>query len=118
MVLNAAIMDFARSYGVVPDFVQFVPLAAEYLVLTALFALIISLYYGTRQITNFSISMIFLGAIGVIYMIDNLYPYGLFTPFQIFVPTTTQLSASILNMMGYKTSIVFQQTSTQGTLPI
>jgi len=115
--LNAAIMDLASSHGVVPDFVQFVPLAVEYLVLTTLFALIISLYYGAPQITNFSISMIFLGAIGVIYMIDNLYPWGLFTPFQILVPTTTQLSASILNMMGYKTSIVFQQTTTQGTLP-
>jgi thaumarchaeosortase len=114
--LNTALMDLARSHNVVPDFVQFVPLATEYLVLTGLFALIISLYYGTSQIGNFSISMIFLGVVGVIYMIDNLYPWGLFTPFQIFVPTTTQLSAGILNIMGYKTSINFQ-TSSQGTLP-
>lgn len=116
--LNAAIMDLARSYNVVPDFVQFVPLATEYLVLTGLFGLIFALYYGTHQSASFAISMIFLGVIGAVYMIDTLYPYGRFTPFQIFVPTTTQLSASVLNIMGYKTSITFEPVLNEGILPV
>ncbi len=116
--LNAAIMDLARSYNVVPDFVQFVPLAAEYLVLTGLFGLIFALYYGTHQSANLAISMIFLGVIGAVYMIDTLYPFGRFTPFQIFVPTTTQLSASVLNIMGYKTSITFEPLLNEGILPV
>jgi len=116
--LNAAIMDLATSYNVVPDFVQFVPLATEYLVLTGLFGLIFALYYGTHQSANFPISMIFLGVIGAVYMIDTLYPYGRFTPFQIFVPTTTQLSASVLNIMGYKTSITFEPILNEGILPV
>jgi thaumarchaeosortase len=116
--LNKAIVDLASNYNVVPEFVQFVPLSIEYLVLTGLFVLILSLYYGTRQTSDFAISMIFLGVIGAVYMIDTLYPWGRFTPFQIFAPTTTQLSASVLNLMGYKTSIVMRLFPNEGTLPV
>jgi thaumarchaeosortase len=116
--LNNALMDVARSYAVVPDFVQFVPLFIEYFVFVGLFTLILSTYYGIRQISNFALSMIFLAAIGALYMIDTLYPWGLFTPFQILVPTTTQLSASVLNMMGYKTSIAMTLIPNEGILPI
>jgi exosortase/archaeosortase family protein len=111
-------MDLARSYSVVPEFVQFVPLSIEYLILTGLFIMIFSLYYGIRQTSDFAISMIFLGVIGAIYMIDTLYPWGRFTPFQMFAPTTTQLSASILNLMGYNTSIVMKLFPNEGTLPV
>lgn len=116
--LNNAIMDLATHYNVVPQFVQFVPLSIEYLVLTGLSILILSLYYGTRKTSNFAISMIFLGVIGIVYMIDTLYPWGRFAPFQIFAPTTTQLSASVLNLMGYRTSIVMQLFPNEGTLPV
>jgi thaumarchaeosortase len=116
--LNSALMEVARSYDVVPDFVQFVPLFVEYLVFTGLFTFILSMYYGIRQISNFAVSMIFLGVIGALYMIDTLYPWGRFTPFQILVPTTTQLSASVLNMMGYKTSIAMVLIPSQGVLPV
>lgn len=116
--LNNAIMNLATNYNVVPQFVQFVPLSIEYLVLTGLSILILSLYYGTRKTSNFAISMIFLGVIGTVYMIDTLYPWGRFAPFQIFAPTTTQLSASVLNLMGYRTSIVMQLFPNEGTLPV
>jgi thaumarchaeosortase len=116
--LNNAIMNLATNYNVVPQFVQFVPLSIEYLVLTGLSILILSLYYGTRKTSNFAISTIFLGVIGVVYMIDTLYPWGRFTPFQILAPTTTQLSASVLNLMGYRTSIVMQLFPNEGTLPV
>ena len=41
--------------------------------------------------------------IGLIYTIDNLYPFGAFTPFQVFVPTTAAMAATVLNFIGYKT---------------
>lgn len=116
--LNNALMDLAKSYDVVTDFVQFVPLFIEYFVFTGLFALILAMYYGIRQIPNFALSIIFLAAIGALYMIDTLYPWGRFTPFQILVPTTTQLSASVLNMMGYKTSIAMTLIPNEGILPV
>jgi exosortase/archaeosortase family protein len=39
-------------------------------------------------------------------MIDNFYPEGAFTPFQIIVPTTAALAAKVLTSMGYQ--IVWQ----------
>jgi len=79
------------------------PLANEYLVFMVIFTAILILEYGISNLKNYSISTIFLGTIGMIYTIDNLYPYGRFTPFQIIVPTTTMLSADVLNLMGYYT---------------
>jgi thaumarchaeosortase len=86
-----------------------VPLSTEYLVLTVLFASTISLSFGLGHLKDFALSTLFLGAMGLVYSINNFYPYGLFTPFQIPVPITTQLAAGVLNLMGYSTSI--SQTS-------
>jgi thaumarchaeosortase len=79
------------------------PLSAEYLVLTALLVLIISLKYGISGLKDFSISAVFLGTMGMIYLIDNLYPYGRFAPLQIIVPTTASLASNVLRLMGYQT---------------
>ena len=37
---------------------------------------------------------------GIIYTIDNVFPNGEFTPFQMLVPTTASLASKILNWMG------------------
>ncbi len=103
--LNAAILNFAKQNNVSPNVVDFVPLSTEYLVLTALFAMTIFLFYGTDGLKTHMLSALFLGAIGTIYMIDNLYPWGKFTPFQIFVPVTATLAANVLTSMGYKTNL-------------
>jgi len=95
------------------------PLSTEYLVFAALFALIILIEYGTSGLRNFSISAVFLGIIGGIYTIDNIYPYGRFTPFQILVPTTTMLAANVLNLIGYETRISFiSNHPTYGSMPL
>jgi thaumarchaeosortase len=94
------------------------PLSTEYLVFAVLFALIILLEYGISGLKDFPISTSFLGIIGVIYTIDNLYPYGKFTPLQFFVPTTATLAAKVLNLMGYKTRMFFiSNDPTYGSMP-
>ena len=85
------------------------PLALEYLVFAALFCAIVYLSYGFKGIKSFSVPAFFMVLVGLIYTIDNVFPYGQFTPFQVFVPTTTNLAAAILNMMGYTTSITYSQ---------
>jgi exosortase/archaeosortase family protein len=95
----------ANYFGLKNDNLWMVPLSTEYLVLTVLFAFIISVGFGISRLKDFALSTLFLGAIGSIYTINNFYPYGLFTPFQIPVPITTQLAAGVLNLMGYSTSI-------------
>jgi thaumarchaeosortase len=99
--LNMMIADLAGQHNV--PLANWMPLSIEYLVFAVLFALIILLEYGIDGLVDFSISVFFLGIIGVIYIIDNVYPEGRFTPFQIFVPTTATLAADILNCIGYQT---------------
>ncbi|MGQ9544929.1 MAG: exosortase/archaeosortase family protein [Candidatus Bathycorpusculaceae bacterium] len=79
-----------------------IPLSIEYLIFTILFALTLFLAYGYEGLMTHLISLVFLGIIGSIYMVDSVYPYGTFTPFQIFVPTTATLAANVLNLMGYQ----------------
>jgi len=114
--LNTMIMDLARQCNV--PLVDWMPLSIEYLVFAVLFASIILLAYGINGLRDLSISVFFLAIIGVIYMIDTLYPYGKFTPFQFLVPTTTVLAANVLNLMGYETSMSFiSNHPTYGSMP-
>jgi exosortase/archaeosortase family protein len=85
------------------------PLALEYFVFAALFIAIVYLSFGLKGIKSFSVPAFFMVLVGLVYIIDNILPYGQFTPFQVFVPTTTNLAAAILNMMGYTTSITYSQ---------
>jgi len=102
--LNDAISSFAASYGIVAGNPQ-IPLSTEYFVLTMLSVLVMALNYGVQGLSDFSIGSVFLGAIGFIYILDGFYPFGKFTPFQVIVPTTTQLATGILNMLGYTTRV-------------
>ena len=100
--LNTAIQNLASEGGIF--WASVMPLSTEYLVFAALFALIILLEYGVHGLKVHSISAVFLAIIGVIYTIDNIYPNGQFTPFQIIVPTTASLAAGLLNFLGYHTA--------------
>jgi thaumarchaeosortase len=100
--LNSIIEGIAEQHNI--PWANVMPLSTEYLVFAALFALVILLEYGTNGLRH-SISTLFLGIIGAIYTIDNIYPQGRFTPFQVFVPTTTTLAAKVLNLMGYMTRL-------------
>jgi len=116
---NGAFLNFALSkINPVYNISIYMPLSIEYLVFTMLFVAIVFAAYGVPSLRNYSITAVFIGLIGSIYTINNLYPYGLFTPFQILVPTTTALAAGFLNMMGYHTSISFAQSLAQGSMPI
>jgi thaumarchaeosortase len=100
--LNALIVDLAGK-NKVPG-ADWTPLSTEYLVFAVLFAIIILQAYGIGGLMDFSISVLFLGIIGLTYTINYLYPYGRFSPLQILVPTTASLAANVLNLMGYRTS--------------
>jgi exosortase/archaeosortase family protein len=99
--LNCMIEDLAKQHNIPQANVM--PLSTEYLVFAVLFVLIILLAYGINGLMGYSTSMFFLGIIGAVYTIDNIYPQGSFTPFQILVPTTAILAANVLNLMGYQT---------------
>jgi exosortase/archaeosortase family protein len=97
---------------------QSMPLPMEYLAFAAMFSMVVWLLYGFKGLKVYSVPAFFLFMVGAIYTIDNVFPYGQFAPFQIFVPTTTALAAAILNLIGFTTNISYIQNSTQGTMPI
>jgi thaumarchaeosortase len=104
--LNTMITKHTEAMGIY--YSDKMPLSIEYLVMTASFALQIISIGGARELSSHSISVSFLGLIAMIYNIDNIYPYGRFTPFQLLVPTTTMLAAKALNLMGYETTLLGQ----------
>ena len=84
------------------------PLALEYLVFSGLFCLIAYLYFGKKGLAGFALPASFAALVGVLYTIDNVFPYGQFTPFEMLVPTTATLASKVLGLMGYTTSLVTQ----------
>jgi exosortase/archaeosortase family protein len=115
---NGAFLNFAGRYIGDPSISQFMPLSFEYMVFTALFVAVAFAAFGVASLRNYSITVVFLGLVGLVYTVNNLYPYGLFTPFQILVPTTTILAAGFLSMVGYTTSVAYSTNSSQGSMPV
>lgn len=101
--LEGMVVEFARQFNV--PLSNLMPLAIEYLVFAGAFTAAVALAYGRDGLGIFSISAVFLGAVGTVYMIDNLYPYGRFAPLQIFVPPAVGLATGILNLLGYRTTL-------------
>jgi thaumarchaeosortase len=97
--LNGAIASGSSQIGVA--FANSMPLALEYLFFTALFLVIAFLSFGKKGLIDFLLPALFLLLVGLLYTIDNVFPYGEFTPFQLLVPTTSSLAASVLQWMGY-----------------
>jgi thaumarchaeosortase len=99
--LNGAIANSAFQSGI--TFFDSMPLAVEYLVFSLLFCSITLLYFGRKGLTSFALPGLFVCLVGVLYTIDNVFPYGQFTPFQLLVPTTAFLASKVLGVMGYTT---------------
>ena len=96
--LNGAIVNWSLQNGVA--FSGSMPLAVEYIVFAVLFSIIAFLFFGRKGLVGFALPALFVGLIGVLYTIDNVFPYGSFTPFQLLVPTTASLAAGVLGLMG------------------
>lgn len=106
--LNAVIIGFFPKHYGMSIWAESMPLTVEYVVLAALFLLMTALAYEISGLRYFMLPISLLWVIGLVFLVDNLYPYGEFTPFQMFVPTTAMLASNILSSMGYKTELIGQ----------
>jgi thaumarchaeosortase len=97
--LNGAIAALSAQSGVA--FADSMPLAIEYLVFSIIFCLTVYMAFGKKGLTGFALPALFAVLVGIIYTIDNVFPYGEFTPFQLLVPTTASLASGVLVLMGY-----------------
>jgi thaumarchaeosortase len=97
--LNGAIATLSAQNSAA--FSGSMPLAIEYLVFSLVFCLTIFLSFGKKGLRDFALPALFVGIVGFLYTIDNFFPYGQFTPFQLLVPTTASFAAGFLSLIGY-----------------
>ena len=76
------------------------PMSLEYIVFTVSFLATMLLAYGKKGLRMFSLSAALVAGISVVYMIDTMYPYGAFKPFQALALPTAACAAVLLEVMG------------------
>jgi thaumarchaeosortase len=96
--LNASIAGWMQRSGIA--FADSMPLAFEYIFFSLLLLLTVGLSFGKKGLASFALPALFAALVGVIYSIDNVFPYGSFTPFQMLVPITVGLATGVLGWMG------------------
>ncbi|PMB75103.1 MAG: hypothetical protein C0193_02060 [Candidatus Bathyarchaeota archaeon] len=109
--VNQAIIDLSQKSNIKPAWAALMPLSIEYMIFAFLFAAIIFLEYDIKGIRFYSVSTSFLIIIGVVYTINNVYPFGEFAPFQIMVIPTAIFAEKVLNLMGYRTTLIAKNTT-------
>jgi exosortase/archaeosortase family protein len=93
------------------------PISCEYIVFAVFFISAVILAYKTKGLKALSISLALLGGIGVAYLVDTLYPFGIFRPLQAFALPTTAVAAGILDLLGYSVMLVFPRYTAESALP-
>lgn len=116
--LNDAIIKWSFANNLQSSWATAMPLSLEYIAFALIFSLTIFLVFGKKGLSGFIIPFFFMIIVGIIYIIDNVYPYGQFTLFQVFVPTTAWVASIVFNLMGYHTFLSEQSDLTHGTMPI
>lgn len=116
MGLDGVIASWSTQSGIA--FANSMPLAIEYLVFSAIFCLTVYVAFGKKGLTGFALPALFVALVGILYTIDNVFPYGEFTPFQLLVPTTAWLAAGVLGIMGYSSIPGVDPSSGMPTLDV
>jgi thaumarchaeosortase len=83
------------------------PLTCEYIVLTTFFIGATILAYGKKGLKILSISFALIGGISIAYLLDTVYPFGVFKPLQEFTLPTAATTAALLDLLGYRVTLHF-----------
>jgi hypothetical protein len=93
------------------------PLSLEYAVFFSCFIASICLAYRGKGVKLFGISLVFLGAMSVAYMLDTIFPFGVFRPLQELTLPTAATTAALFDLLGYRVMMTYPMTSTNSMLP-
>jgi len=118
--LDQMILSFGQALQIRPDFINgHWPLSVEYLILISFFIFAIWLVYGLAGLKSFSISLSLLAGIGVIYLVDTIWPFGTFKPMQLLVVPTAAFATTLLEFLGYNVTLTYPISSSEyGSLPL
>ena len=118
--LNQIILNLGQAIQIRPDFInEHWPLSVEYLILVSFFIFTAWLAYGLAGLKSFSISLSLLAGIGVIYLVDTIWPFGTFKPMQLLAVPTAACATALLDLLGYNVELTYPVSSPQqGSMPL
>ncbi|MCW4000210.1 MAG: archaeosortase/exosortase family protein [Candidatus Bathyarchaeota archaeon] len=93
------------------------PLSIEYTVFFFCFLAAILLAYKIKGLKTFSISLAVLGAMAVAYMLDTIYPFGVFRPLQEMTLPTAATTAALFDVLGYTVQLNYPYHLGESMLP-
>ncbi len=93
------------------------PLSVEYLVFAVFFMSAILFAYHSRGLKVFSISFALVGGIGVAYLLDTIFPFGVFRPLQTLALPTAATTAALFDVLGYSVMMSFPVRLGESLLP-
>jgi thaumarchaeosortase len=93
------------------------PLSVEYGVFFIFFLSAIILAYRGRGLKIFGISLTFLGTMTVAYILDTIYPFGVFRPLQEFALPTAATAAALFDILGYGVMLTYPVYTGGSSLP-
>ncbi|MBN1245333.1 hypothetical protein JXA31_07040 [Candidatus Bathyarchaeota archaeon] len=93
------------------------PISCEYIVFAVFFIGAVILAYKTKGLKALSVSFALLGGIGVAYMFDTIYPFGVFRPLQAFALPTAAVAAALFDLLGYTVRLAFPTYGVEPSLP-
>ncbi len=113
-----SIVTFGRDLGIVSGFEYFHwPLSLEYLVLTISFFIATILAYKKNGLSVFSIALALMAGITTFYMIDTIYPFGVFKPIQLLSLPTAGVASAFCEILGYRTTLSYPTVFEGGYFP-
>ena len=83
------------------------PLSVEYTVFFVFFLTAVILAYKGSGLKTFSISFALLGGIAVAYMLDTVYPFGVFRPLEDIALPVSASAAALFSILGYNVSMTY-----------
>jgi thaumarchaeosortase len=93
------------------------PLSLEYMALFSCFLAAIAVAYKGKGLKTFGISLVFLGAMSIAYMLDTIFPFGVFRPLQELALPTAATTAALFDILGYGVTMMYPMRSTNSLLP-
>jgi len=119
--LNQTILNFGQALQIRSgnSINEYWPLSFEYLVLVSFFILATWLAYGLDGLKSFSISLSLFAGIGVMYLVDTIWPFGTLKPMELLAVPTAAFATALLDFLGYNVTLTYPVSSPEyGSMPL
>jgi thaumarchaeosortase len=94
------------------------PLSVEYIIFLIFFLIAVMIAYRPKGLKIFGISFAFLGAMSVAYMLDTIYPFGVFRPLQEMALPTAATAAALFDLLGYRVMLSYPIRTGDSLMPV